>query len=145
MATCVGKPTWEKTRRARVLAGAGWVATHPKSLFPISKLAPHTYEQDNAQLKSKKAAPESLSNKPAMIAAIAKPRQRHWLSRSAWVPHLPALQISTALDEPYNPVLSTHSLLEHCDVGIMLNNEAIHDICRRSLDSERPSYTRTRT
>ena len=38
-------------------------------------------------------------------------------------------------------VLSTHSLLEHTDVAVMLDNEAIYDICRRSLDIERPTYT----
>merc|ERR1712217_469956 len=37
-----------------------------------------------------------------------------------------------------NSVLSTHSLLEHTDVTIMLDNEAIYDICRSSLDSEKP-------
>ncbi|CAD6206852.1 unnamed protein product [Miscanthus lutarioriparius] len=38
-------------------------------------------------------------------------------------------------------VLSTHSLLEHTDVSILLDNEAIYDICRRSLDIERPNYS----
>lgn len=47
------------------------------------------------------------------------------------------LQVSNAVVEPYNSVLSTHSLLEHTDVAIMLDNEAIYDICRRSLDIER--------
>jgi tubulin alpha len=49
--------------------------------------------------------------------------------------------VSTAVVEPYNSVLSTHALLEHTDVSIMLDNEAVYDICRRSLDIERPSYT----
>eukprot|EP00899_Mesostigma_viride_P016793 jgi/Mesvir1/25114/Mv21576-RA.3 len=49
--------------------------------------------------------------------------------------------VSTAVVEPYNSVLSTHSLLEHTDVAVMLDNEAIYDICRRSLDIERPTYT----
>ena len=52
----------------------------------------------------------------------------------------PSPQISTAVVEPYNSVLSTHSLLEHTDVAVMLDNEAIYDICR-SLDIERPKYT----
>ncbi|GFZ12869.1 tubulin alpha-5 [Actinidia rufa] len=52
-----------------------------------------------------------------------------------------SLQISTAVVEPYNSVLSTHSLLEHTDVAVLLDNEAIYDICRRSLDIERPTYT----
>ncbi len=49
--------------------------------------------------------------------------------------------MSTAVVEPYNSVLSTHALLEHTDVAVMLDNEAVYDICRRSLDIERPSYT----
>ncbi|KAF6164230.1 hypothetical protein GIB67_010200 [Kingdonia uniflora] len=32
------------------------------------------------------------------------------------------------------------SLLEHTDVAVLLDNEAIYDICRRSLDIERPTY-----
>ncbi|KAF6165226.1 hypothetical protein GIB67_030408 [Kingdonia uniflora] len=32
------------------------------------------------------------------------------------------------------------SLLEHTDVVVLLDNEAIYDICRRSLDIERPTY-----
>ncbi|KAE8663137.1 Tubulin alpha-5 chain [Hibiscus syriacus] len=53
----------------------------------------------------------------------------------------PSPQISTAVVEPYSNVLSTHSLLEHTDVAVLLDNEAIYDICRRSLDIERPTYT----
>lgn len=51
------------------------------------------------------------------------------------------MQVSTAVVEPYNSVLSTHSLLEHTDVSVLLDNEAIYEICRRSLDIERPTYT----
>ncbi|KAF6150442.1 hypothetical protein GIB67_023941 [Kingdonia uniflora] len=32
------------------------------------------------------------------------------------------------------------SLLEHTDVAVLLDNEAIYDICRRFLDIERPTY-----
>ncbi|KAJ6299156.1 hypothetical protein OIU76_020178 [Salix suchowensis] len=32
-------------------------------------------------------------------------------------------------------------LLEHTDVAVLLDNEAIYDICKRSLDIERPTYT----
>ncbi|MES1910651.1 MAG: Tubulin alpha-3 chain, variant 2 [Cercozoa sp. M6MM] len=52
----------------------------------------------------------------------------------------PSPQLATAVVEPYNSVLATHSLLEHTDVALMLDNEAIYDLCRRSLDIERPSY-----
>ncbi len=50
-------------------------------------------------------------------------------------------QVATAVVEPYNTVLCVHSLLEHTDVTIMYDNEALYDICRRSLDIERPTYT----
>jgi len=53
----------------------------------------------------------------------------------------PSPQVSTAVVEPYNSVLSTHSLLEHTDIDVILDNEAIYDISKRSLDVERPSYT----
>merc|ERR1712150_340432 len=50
-------------------------------------------------------------------------------------------QIATAVVEPYNTVLCVHSLLEHTDVTVTMDNEALYDICRRNLDIERPSYT----
>jgi tubulin alpha len=52
----------------------------------------------------------------------------------------PSPQVSTSVVEPYNSVLSTHSLLEHTDVDVILDNEAIYEICHKSLDVERPSY-----
>jgi tubulin alpha len=52
----------------------------------------------------------------------------------------PAPQVSTAVVEPYNSVLSTHALLEHTDVAIILDNEAVYDICKKNLDIEKPSY-----
>merc|ERR1712000_603590 len=52
----------------------------------------------------------------------------------------PSPQVSTSVVEPYNSVLSTHALLEHTDCAFMLDNEAIYDICKRSLDIPSPSY-----
>jgi len=52
----------------------------------------------------------------------------------------PSPELSTAVVEPYNSVLSTHSLLEHTDVSIILDNEAIYDLCRRKLAIQRPNY-----
>lgn len=49
-------------------------------------------------------------------------------------------QVSTSVVEPYNAVLSTHSLLEHTDVAVILDNEAVYEICLRSLDIQVPSY-----
>uniref|UniRef100_UPI00358FB6BE tubulin alpha-3 chain-like n=1 Tax=Myxine glutinosa TaxID=7769 RepID=UPI00358FB6BE len=53
----------------------------------------------------------------------------------------PAPRVSTAVVEPYNSILTTHTTLEHSDCSFMVDNEAIFDICRRNLDIERPSYT----
>merc|ERR1711943_171591 len=53
----------------------------------------------------------------------------------------PSPQCSTAVVEPYNAVLTSHSMLEHSDVAFMVDNEALYDICRRALDIERPTYT----
>ncbi|GAB0492367.1 hypothetical protein MMPV_003629 [Pyropia vietnamensis] len=52
----------------------------------------------------------------------------------------PSPQVSTAVVEPYNSVLSTHALLEHTDVAVMLDNEAIYDICKNRLGIQRPTY-----
>ncbi|KTG01459.1 hypothetical protein cypCar_00014185 [Cyprinus carpio] len=53
----------------------------------------------------------------------------------------PAPQVSTAVVEPYNSILTTHTTLEHSDCAFMVDNEAIYDICRKNLDIERPTYT----
>nr|CAD2165818.1 unnamed protein product [Meloidogyne enterolobii] len=52
----------------------------------------------------------------------------------------PAPQVATAVVEPYNSILTTHTTLNHSDCSFMVDNEAIYDICRKSLDVERPSY-----
>lgn len=52
----------------------------------------------------------------------------------------PAPQVSTAVVEPYNSVLTTHTTLEHSDCAFMVDNEAIYDICRRNLDVERYAF-----
>ena len=53
----------------------------------------------------------------------------------------PSPQISTAVVEPYNSVLTTHSMLEHAEVVNVLDNEAIYGICKRNLDVARPTYS----
>jgi len=52
----------------------------------------------------------------------------------------PAPQVSTAVVEPYNSILTTHTTLDHSDCSFMVDNEAIYDICRSNLGVERPSY-----
>ena len=52
----------------------------------------------------------------------------------------PAPKVSTAVVEPYNSILTTHTTMEHSDCAFMVDNEAIYDICKRNLGVERPSY-----
>merc|ERR1719242_2996956 len=52
----------------------------------------------------------------------------------------PAPNLSTCIVEPYNAMLSTHWLLDHTDVSLVLDNEAIYDICQKKLDIKKPSY-----
>jgi len=53
----------------------------------------------------------------------------------------PAPQVSTAIVEPYNAVLYTHTTLEHCDCAFLVDNQAIYDIARTNLQILRPTYT----
>ena len=53
----------------------------------------------------------------------------------------PSPNVSTNVVEPYNTLLSTHWLLEHTDVVVMLDNGAVYDICRRQLNIERAVYS----
>merc|ERR1719384_1501950 len=52
----------------------------------------------------------------------------------------PSPTISTCVVEPYNSMLTTHWLLDHTEVSIVLDNEAIYEICQKHLDIKRPSY-----
>ena len=52
----------------------------------------------------------------------------------------PSPQISTTVVEPYNSVLSTHWLLDYLDMAVVLNNEAIYDICSKHLGIESPNF-----
>ena len=53
----------------------------------------------------------------------------------------PSPLLGTSVVEPYNAVLSTHNLLENTELTVVLDNEAIYDICRNNLSIERPTYT----
>jgi len=52
----------------------------------------------------------------------------------------PSPNVSSAVVEPYNSVLSTHSLLNHTHVTFVMDNEATYDICRKDLGVEKPTY-----
>jgi tubulin alpha len=52
----------------------------------------------------------------------------------------PSPSTSTAVVEPYNTVLSTHSTIENSDCTFLVDNDAVYGICRRNLDIPRPGY-----
>jgi tubulin alpha len=52
----------------------------------------------------------------------------------------PSPNISTCIVEPYNGLLSTHWLLDHTDVSLVLDNEALYTLCKKKLDIKKPSY-----
>ena len=53
----------------------------------------------------------------------------------------PAPRVATAVVEPYNSILTSHTSLEHSDCCFLMDNEAIYEICRKNLDVQRPTYT----
>jgi len=52
----------------------------------------------------------------------------------------PSPTISTCVVEPYNSLLTTHWLLDHTEISIVLDNEAIYEICQKDLSLKRPDY-----
>jgi len=52
----------------------------------------------------------------------------------------PAPSISTCIVEPYNGLLSTHWLLDHTEVSLVLDNEALYRICSTNLKIEKIQY-----
>jgi len=52
----------------------------------------------------------------------------------------PSPKLSTCVVEPYNSLLSTHWLLDHTEVSVLIDNEAVYDIGKDALDIDRPNY-----
>merc|ERR1712093_379937 len=53
---------------------------------------------------------------------------------------IPSPKVSDTVVEPYNAVLSFHQLVENADEAMMMDNEALYDICFRTLKLTPPSY-----
>ncbi|CAD8212104.1 unnamed protein product [Paramecium octaurelia] len=53
----------------------------------------------------------------------------------------PSPETSVAMVEPYNSIFATSSLLEHSDVSIIMDNQALYDICKNGLGVETPKYS----
>jgi len=53
---------------------------------------------------------------------------------------VPSPKVSNAVVEPYNATLSIHQLIENTDSVICIDNDALHDICSKSLGLTHPNY-----
>merc|ERR1712232_822375 len=53
---------------------------------------------------------------------------------------IPSPKVSDTVVEPYNAVLSFHQLVENADQVMMMDNEALYDICFRTLKLTTPTY-----
>merc|ERR1711988_995603 len=53
---------------------------------------------------------------------------------------IPFPKVSDTVVEPYNAVLSFHQLVENADECMLLDNEALYDICFRTLKLTTPTY-----
>lgn len=49
-------------------------------------------------------------------------------------------KVSDTVVEPYNAVLSIHQLVENTDGTFCIDNEALYDICFRTLKLSSPTY-----
>merc|ERR1712070_1343540 len=52
----------------------------------------------------------------------------------------PSPKVSDTVVEPYNAVLSFHQLVENSDESLLLDNEALYDICFRTLKLTTPTF-----
>lgn len=53
---------------------------------------------------------------------------------------MPSPKVSDTVVEPYNATLSVHQLIENTDEAYCIDNEALYDICFRTLRVPNPSY-----
>ncbi|KAL8941452.1 MAG: hypothetical protein Q9216_002225 [Gyalolechia sp. 2 TL-2023] len=53
---------------------------------------------------------------------------------------VPSPKVSDTVVEPYNATLSIHQLVENSDETFCIDNEALYDICHRTLKLNNPSY-----
>jgi len=53
---------------------------------------------------------------------------------------VPSPKVSDTVVEPYNATLSVHQLVENADEVCVIDNEALYDICFRTLKLATPSY-----
>ncbi|EEQ82258.1 hypothetical protein NCER_101053 [Vairimorpha ceranae BRL01] len=53
---------------------------------------------------------------------------------------VPSPKVSDTVVEPYNATLSIHQLVENADITFCIDNEALYDICLKTLKLNNPGY-----
>merc|ERR1712160_130508 len=75
-----------------------------------------------------------LSERKPKVAIASK------VSRSPTPSVMPSPKVSDTVVEPYNATLSVHQLVENADEVMCIDNEALYDICFRTLKLTPPTY-----
>lgn len=53
---------------------------------------------------------------------------------------MPSPKVSDNVVEPYNAILSINQLVENADMTFVIDNDALYDICNRTLKVSTPTY-----
>merc|ERR1712093_128353 len=72
----------------------------------------------------------------ATLSEVARAPDRVMLTFSV----VPSPKVSDTVVEPYNATLSVHQLVENADECMCMDNEALYDICFRTLKLTTPTY-----
>ncbi|XP_020786602.2 tubulin beta-6 chain-like [Boleophthalmus pectinirostris] len=73
------------------------------------------------------------------IRSADPPRISGRIRRICWR-FLPSPKVSDTVVEPYNATLSLHQLIENTDETFCIDNEALYNICFRTLKFTTPTY-----
>ena len=71
---------------------------------------------------------------------ISKIREEYPDRMMATYSVVPSPKVSDTVVEPYNATLSVHQLVENSDETFCIDNEALYDICFRTLKLSTPTY-----
>jgi len=71
---------------------------------------------------------------------ISKIREEYPDSMMCTFSIFPSPKLSDTVVEPYSATLSVHQLVENADGVMVIDNEALHDICFRILKLTTPTY-----
>merc|ERR1711915_105484 len=53
---------------------------------------------------------------------------------------VPSPKVSDTVVEPYNATLSVHQLVENADEVMVIDNEALYDICHKTMKMDNPTF-----